>query len=88
MVALENVLVAAMTVVALALAVISTLAYRRTRDSHLLFLTAALALFATKGLVLAATLFLTPIELTTLVLVWGAFDLAILAAFYGFTLRR
>lgn len=88
MVALENVIVAAVTVVALALAVISTFAYRRTRDTHLLFLTAAFSLFATKGFVLAASLFLTPIELTTLVLLWGAFDLTILAAFYGFTLRR
>jgi len=87
-IALENVVVAAVTVVAIALMAISTIAYRRTRDSHLLFLTIAFSLFATKGLIFTATLFLSLIDLPGLVLLSGAFDLGILASFYGFTLRR
>jgi len=38
--------------------------------------------------VLTSAIFLTQVELPTLILVWGAFDLVILALFYGFTLRR
>jgi len=87
-VAIENFLVAAMTVFALALTVIALLAWKRTRDFRLLFLGASFALFSTKGVVLTLVLFLTPMPLPTLVVIWGAFDLAILASFYGFTLRR
>lgn len=87
-VAIENILVAGVTVFALALTVIAALAFRRTGDRHLFFLAAAFSLFFVKGLVLTAALFLTPIALPTLILLWGAFDLVILASFYGFTLRR
>ena len=88
LVAIENFLVAAVTVFAFALTVIGAAAFRRARDSHLLLLAIAFGLFFAKGLVLTAALFLTPIALPTLILVWGAFDLLILAFFYAFTLRR
>jgi len=59
-VAIENVLVAAVSVFALALSVIAIL----------------------------AALFAGSIGLTDLFILSGSFDLAILALFYGFTLRR
>lgn len=86
--AIENVIVAALMVLAFTLMVIAVLAWRRTRDAHVVFLSVAFAVFFAKGLILTAALFLTQIALNTLVVVWGAFDLLILALFYGFTLRR
>jgi len=86
--AVENVIVAAVMVLAFTLTVIALLAWRRTRDAHVVFLSVAFAVFFVKGLVLTSAIFLTQVELPTLILVWGAFDLVILALFYGFTLRR
>lgn len=88
LVAVENFLVAAVTVFALALTAIALLAWRRTKDRHMVFLGAAFGMFFAKGIVLTAALFLLEIALPTLVVLWGAFDLTILAFFYGFTLRR
>ena len=88
MVALENVLLATVSVLALVLTGIAVLAWRRTRDAPLLFLAAAFGVFFVKGLVLTAALFEGDSDLVTLFLVSGAFDLTILAIFYGFTLRR
>ncbi|HKZ90115.1 MAG TPA: hypothetical protein VJ300_07660 [Thermoplasmata archaeon] len=88
MVAVENVIVAAVMVLALTLTFIATLAWRRTRDVQLVFLGIAFGIFFVKALVLIAALFFPPIALSTLIVVWGAFDLAILVLFYGFTLRR
>jgi len=84
----ENIIVAGVSVLALALTVIGTLAYRRTRERSLVVLTAAFAVFFVKGLALSAYLFLGVTDLTTLFLVVGGFDVLILALFYVFTLRR
>lgn len=85
---LENILAAGMSVLALALTVIGALAYRRTRSASLLVLTAAFAVFFVKGLVLTAFLFLGPVDVGSLFLISGSFDLVILVLFYVFTLRR
>lgn len=84
----ENIIVAGVSVLALALTVIGTLAYRRTRERSLIVLSAAFAVFFVKGLALSAYLFLGVTDLTTLFLVVGGFDVLILALFYVFTLRR
>jgi len=84
----ENIIVAGVSVLALALTVIGTLAYRRTRERSLIVLSAAFAVFFVKGLALSAYLFLGVTDLTTLFLVVGGFDVFILALFYVFTLRR
>ena len=84
----ESIIVAGVSVLALALTVIGTLAYRRTRERSLVVLTAAFAVFFVKGLALSAYLFLGVTDLTTLFLVVGGFDVLILALFYVFTLRR
>lgn len=86
--AVENVIVAAVMVLAFTLTFIAVLAWRRTRDAHVVFLGVAFAVFFVKGLVLTAALFFTEISLPTLIILWGAFDLVILVLFYGFTLRR
>jgi hypothetical protein len=88
MVAVENILLAAVTVFALALAVIAFLAWRRARDTHLLFLGAAFTVFFAKGLVLSIALFDGWQDLAQLLILSAAFDLVVLALFYGFTLRR
>ena len=88
MVAVENVLFAALTVFALALTVIAVLAWRRARDVHLLLLTAAFTLFFVNGLVLTVALFAGWQDLAQLLIFSAGFDLVILALFYGFTLRR
>ncbi len=88
MVAIENVLLAAVSVFALALTVIAVTAVRRTRDVQLGFLASAFAVFFVKGLVLTILLFTGSIDLRPLFLVSGSLDLVILALFYGFTLRR
>jgi hypothetical protein len=87
-VAIENALLAAESVFALALTVIGVIAVRRTRDAHLAFLAAAFGVFFLKGLVLTILLFMGSIDLRPLFLVSGSLDLVILALFYGFTLRR
>jgi len=84
----ENIVAAGVSVLAFALTVIGGLAYRRARERSLLILTAAFAVFFMKGLALSAYLFLGVTDLTTLFLVVGGFDAAILALFYVFTLRR
>jgi len=84
----ENLVAAAISVLAFALTVIGALAFRRTRDRSLLVLTAAFALFFVKGVALTVYLFLGVQDLSALFLVVGGFDVAILAAFYVFTLRR
>lgn len=84
----ENLVAAAISVLALALTVIGALAYRRTRNRSLIVLTAAFALFFAKGVALTAYLFLGLTDVSDLFLIVGGFDVAILAAFYVFTLRR
>jgi len=84
----ENFVAAGMSVLALALTAIGGLAYRRTRDTSLLVLTAAFAAFFIKGVALTAFLFLGERDVATLFLVSGGFDVAILVLFYVFTLRR
>lgn len=88
MVAIENILLAAVSVFALALTLIAVLAFRRTRDGHLVFLAGAFSVFFVKGLLLTVFLFSGTISLGQLFVVAGSLDLAILALFYGFTLRR
>jgi len=88
MVAVENVIVAAVTVIALALTIIAILAWRRVRDLRLLLLAGGFALFFAKGVVLTTALFLTGLNLAELFIISSTFDLMILALFYGFTLRR
>ncbi len=88
MVAVENILLAAVTVVAFALAAIAILAWRRTGDSHLALLSTAFVVFVVKGLFLTVALFVGWQDLAQLLIVSAAFDLVILALFYGFTLRR
>ncbi len=88
MVAVVNVLLAAVTVVAFALCAISFLAWRRARDAHMLLLTAAFAIFFVKGLFLTVALFGNWTDLGGLLVLSSVFDLAILVLFYGFTLRR
>ncbi len=88
MVAIENIILAAVTVFALALTIIAVLALRRTRDVHLGFLAAAFALFSAKGLFLTLAIFDGWSDLAQLIVISGVIDLAILGLFYGFTLRR
>ena len=88
MVAVVNVLLAAVTVVAFALSTISLVAWRRVREVHMLLLTTAFAIFFVKGLFLTVALFLGWQDLAQLFIFSAAFDLLILALFYGFTLRR
>lgn len=88
MVAVENIILAAVTVFSLALTVISLMAWRRSRDPHLLFLVGAFLVFAAKGLFLSTTIFLGWTDLAQLIVLSGFLDMAILALFYGFTLRR
>ena len=88
MVAIENILLAAVAVFALALTVIALLAWRRTGDRHMLVLAAAFGAFFAKGLTLTIALFLQVLTLTELFILALTFDLFILALFYGFTLRR
>lgn len=88
MVAVVNALLAAVTVVAFALGMISLLAWRRARDVHLLLLAAAFAIFFVKGLFLTVALFADWTDLGGILVLSSIFDLAILVLFYGFTLRR
>ncbi len=88
MVAIVNVILAAVTVVAFALTLIGVLAWRRAGDARVLFLVAAFAVFFGKGLLLTLSLFLGWEDLGQLIVISGLFDLVILALFYGFTLRR
>ena len=88
MVAIENILLAAVSVFALALTVIAALAFRRTRDVHIVFLAAAFGVFFVKGLLLTIFLFTGSIALGQFFILSGSLDLVILALFYGFTLRR
>ncbi len=88
MVAIVNILLAAVTVVAFALAAISLLAWRRARDTHLLLLSAAFVIFFVKGLFLTVALFANWTDLAGLLVLSSVFDLIILVMFYGFTLRR
>ncbi len=88
MVAIVNILLAAVTVVAFALCTISLLAWRRARDAHLVLLAAAFAIFFVKGLFLTVALFTSWTDLAGLLVLSSVFDLIVLALFYGFTLRR
>jgi fatty acid desaturase len=88
MVAIENILLAAVTVFAFALTVIALLSWRRVRDGHFLLLGAAFAAFFAKGLFLTFALLEGWQDLAQLLVFSAAFDLVILALFYGFTLRR
>lgn len=88
MVAIENIVLAAVSVFALALTAIALLAWRRTRDYHLILLAGAFGVFFVKGLLLTVAVFQGWSDLAQLVVLSGAFDLVILALFYGFTLRR
>lgn len=86
--AVENIIAAGLSVLAFALAVIGSLAYRRTRDRALLLLTAAFALFLAKGIALTVFLLVGQRDIAALFIVTGAFDIVILGLFYGATLRR
>lgn len=88
MVAIENVILAAVSVFSLALTVIAILAFRRTRDVHMVFLAAAFGVFFLKALLLTLALFTDSLTRGQVFLLSGALDLLILALFYGFTLRR
>lgn len=88
MVAIVNILLAAVTVVALALCIIALVAWRRVRDVHMILLSVAFAIFFVKGLFLTVALFVNWSDLGSLLVLSSIFDLAILALFYGFTLRR
>jgi len=88
MLAIENILLAAVSVFALALTSIAVLAFRRTRDGHIVYLAAAFGVFFVKGLLLTIALFTETVGLAQLLIVSGSLDLLILALFYGFTLRR
>ena len=88
MLAIENILLAAVSVFALALTSIAVLAFRRTRDGHIVYLAAAFGVFFVKGLLLTIALFTETVGLAQLLIVSGSLDLVILALFYGFTLRR
>jgi len=88
MVAIVNVLLAAVTVVAFALCAVSLLAWRRVRDVHFILLGAAFAIFFVKGLFLTVALFAGWTDLAGLLVLSSIFDLVILVLFYGFTLRR
>jgi hypothetical protein len=88
LVAIENVLLAAVSVFALALTGIAIVAFRRTRDAHLIFLASAFAVFFLKSLLLTIFLFMSSIGLAEFFLLSGFLDLVILGLFYGFTLRR
>jgi len=88
MVAIVNVLLAAVTVVAFALCAVSLLAWRRVRDVHFILLGAAFAIFFVKGLFLTVALFAGWTDLAGLLVLSPIFDLVILVLFYGFTLRR
>jgi len=87
-VAIENILLAAVSVVSFALTAIAVLAYRRTHDAHLVLLAAAFGAFFVKGLAMTILLFLGSVADRSAFLLSGALDLVILALFYGFTLRR
>jgi hypothetical protein len=84
----ENVIVAAVMVFSATLSFIALLAWRRTRDAQVIFLSIAFGFFFVKALVLSAALFVTTVDLPMLIILWGGFDLLILVLFYGFTLRR
>lgn len=88
MVAVVNILLASVTVVAAALCAISLLAWRRARDPHLILLGTAFAVFFAKGLFLTVALFDGWSDLAQLLVLSSVFDLVILGLFYGFTLRR
>ena len=88
MLAIENIILAAESVFALALTIIAVLAFRRTRDGHIVLLAAAFAVFFVKGLLLTIALFTEAVGLQQLFILSGSLDLMILALFYGFTLRR
>jgi hypothetical protein len=88
LVAIENVLLAAVSVFALALTGIALVAFRRSGDSHLIFLAAAFAVFFLKGLLLTIFLFANAMGPAEIFLLSGFLDLVILSLFYGFTLRR
>jgi hypothetical protein len=88
LVAIENVLLAAVSVFALALTGIAVVAFRRSGDSHLVFLAAAFGVFSLKGLLLTIFLFTNAIDLAGIFVLSGFLDLVILGLFYGFTLRR
>ncbi len=88
MLAVVNILLAAVTVVAFALAAVALLAWRRARDTHLVFLGAAFTAFFVKGLFLTVAMFDGWQDLAELLVLSAVFDLVILALFYGFTLRR
>ncbi len=88
MVAVVNILLAAVTVVAFALCAISLVAWRRVREVHFILLGGAFAIFFVKGLFLTIALFAGWGDFESLLVVSSIFDLAILVLFYGFTLRR
>ncbi|HEY7587689.1 MAG TPA: hypothetical protein VIB49_02945 [Thermoplasmata archaeon] len=88
MVALENVVLAAVSVFAIALTAIAVVAWRRAKDYHLLFLGGAFGVFAGKAVFLTVAVFGGWADLAQLILYSAVFDLATLGLFYGFTLRR
>ena len=84
---LESFAAAAVTLLSVVLCVIALLAYRRRKEAGLLFLAAAFALFAVKGIVLTASVFLLTSPPSPYVTVLALADVAILLLLYVMTLR-
>lgn len=85
--AFTSIAVAATTVIALAMLAVAFRAYRRNRGARYLLLTVAFGLFAAKGLLLSAALFLLP-DTGRLLAPATAFDALILLALYAAISRR
>lgn len=85
---IENILLPAVSVFSFALTVVALLAFRRTRDPHLVFLAAAFGVFFAKSLLFTILLFAGSVDLRQFFILSGTLDLVILALFYVFTLRR
>jgi len=85
---LESAAAAAVTLFAATLLVIALLAYRRSRQGGLLFVAAAFALFVTKGVLLASSVFLGAPPLEAYAGIGALADVVILGLLYGMTLRR
>lgn len=84
----ENVVTAAVTVVALVLMLVAARSWWYTRSQKVLLLSLAFGLFFVKGLVLSVGLFLASDWAQRLLLPSLVLDLVALGLFYGAVLRR
>ena len=85
---LHEVLIALITVLALALTAASALSYRRSGNRKVLMVTLAFALFFAKGLVLTIGIFMWKADFAALLLYSAAFDFAILVLLFGSLVLR